>query len=185
MPYIQTLEYEEAGPELQAVYDQITGARGKLAEVHKIQSLNPAALLAHMELYKQVMFARSPLKRHQREMVGVIVSQANECLYCIRHHQEALLFYWKNEKRVAQLLESPSTAELNTADLALCEYARKLTLTPAKSPPEAIQKLRDAGWEDRAILDATQVIGYFNFVNRMVLGLGVAFTEEEVKGYNY
>jgi len=34
-------------------------------------------------------------------------------------------------------------------------------------------------------LDATLVISYFNFVNRMVLGLGVAPDEDEIGGYNY
>ncbi len=48
MPYIKTYEYEEAADQLRDVYDSIIGARGKLAEVHKIQGLNPAALLAHM-----------------------------------------------------------------------------------------------------------------------------------------
>ena len=37
---------------------------------------------------------------------------------------------------------------------------------------------------DRAILDASLVVGYFNFVNRMVLALGVKL-EKEPGGYNY
>lgn len=36
-----------------------------------------------------------------------------------------------------------------------------------------IQRLRDAGLEDRAILDLCQVTGYFAYVNRMADGLGV------------
>ena len=94
MAYIKTLSYEEADDALKAVYDNITGSRGKLAEVHKIQSLNPPALLAHMDLYLKVMFGKSPLKRYQREMLGVVVSAANRCPYCVEHHRQALLFYW-------------------------------------------------------------------------------------------
>ena len=36
-----------------------------------------------------------------------------------------------------------------------------------------VQTLRDAGWDDRAIHDATQVIGFFNYINRVADGLGV------------
>ena len=43
----------------------------------------------------------------------------------------------------------------------------------------------EIGLSDRTVLDAVQVIAYFNFVNRMVLGLGVTFSEEEIKGYKY
>ncbi len=36
-----------------------------------------------------------------------------------------------------------------------------------------IQQLRQAGWDDTAIHDATQVIGFFNYINRVADGLGV------------
>ena len=41
------------------------------------------------------------------------------------------------------------------------------------------------GLSDKAILDATLVVSYFNFVNRMVLGLGVNLESNQAKGYNY
>lgn len=36
-----------------------------------------------------------------------------------------------------------------------------------------VQQLRRAGWDDRSIHDATQVIGFFNYINRVADGLGV------------
>jgi alkylhydroperoxidase family enzyme len=36
-----------------------------------------------------------------------------------------------------------------------------------------VQELRDHGWSDPAIHDATQVIAYFNYINRIADGLGV------------
>lgn len=104
MAYIETFGYENASEELRQAYDTIIGSRGKLADVHKIQGLNPSALLAHMELYKTIMFGRSPLKRYQREMIAVIVSAANHCQYCIKHHKEALLFYWKDQARAERYI---------------------------------------------------------------------------------
>jgi uncharacterized peroxidase-related enzyme len=185
MPYIQTISYEDSSGELRQVYDNLIAARGKLAEVHKIQSLNPKALLAHMEFYKAVMFTRSALKRYQREMIAVIVSAANQCTYCIEHHKEALLFYWKDVERLEKLLFDRGNAGLSETDIGLCRYAEALTLNPADISEEEIENLRSLGLADTAILDATQVVAYFNFVNRMVLALGVEFTEEETKGYNY
>lgn len=185
MPHIKTINYEEADGELRPIYDGLIRLRGKLAEVHKIQSLNPPALAAHMELYKAVMFLRSPLKRYQREMIAVVVSAANQCAYCIAHHKEALLFYWKSNERVNALLDDRGKAGLTEAENALCQYAETLTLRPHEDTASQIEVLRSRGLDDRAILDATQVVAYFNFVNRMVLGLGLAPEEEEVQGYNY
>jgi alkylhydroperoxidase family enzyme len=53
------------------------------------------------------------------------------------------------------------------------EYARALTLHPAEDGAPRIAALRAAGWGDAAILAATEIIGYFNFVTRMAHGLGV------------
>jgi alkylhydroperoxidase family enzyme len=44
-------------------------------------------------------------------------------------------------------------------------------------------ELRAVGLSDRDILDLALVVAYFNFVNRIALGLGVAYTAEEMSGY--
>ena len=64
-------------------------------------------------------------------------------------------------------------AALSDADRALCTYAEKLTLQPATMAQEDIGSLRAAGFDDRAIHDATQVIGYFNYINRIADALNV------------
>ncbi|NBC25785.1 MAG: peroxidase-related enzyme [Bacteroidetes bacterium] len=184
-PYIKTIPHDKAGPELKAAYDDILKSRGKLAEVHKIQSLNPDALLAHMDLYMSVMFGKSPLKRYQREMMAVVVSSANGCAYCINHHEQALLSYWKDEDRTAYLQTDRSKADLSAVDAQLCDLAEVLTKEPSADFSGRVRKLKDTGLDDRAVLDAVQVIAYFNFVNRLVLGLGVDFNEQEMKGYKY
>jgi hypothetical protein len=56
---------------------------------------------------------------------------------------------------------------------ALLEYARKLTLTPAEIVEEDLERLRTHGLDDRAIVDANQVVSYYNYVNRVAAGLGV------------
>jgi NAD(P)H-hydrate epimerase len=56
---------------------------------------------------------------------------------------------------------------------ALCGYARKLTLTPWAMEAADVERLRAHGLDDRAIVDANQVVSYFNYVNRVADGLGV------------
>jgi len=185
MPYIKTIEPGDATGELKEIYENLVQTRGKLAEIHKIQSLNPEALTAHMDLYMAVMFGKSPLKRYQREMLGVVVSAANKCDYCINHHEQALLAYWKDEEKTRLLTDDRQALSLPEADRLLCDLAQQLTLNSHSSYKTEILKLMEIGLCDRTVLDAVQVIAYFNFVNRMVLGLGVTFSEEEIKGYKY
>jgi uncharacterized peroxidase-related enzyme len=58
-------------------------------------------------------------------------------------------------------------------DSSLCAYAEKLTLTPANMSREDVDRLRAIGLDDRAISDATQIIGYFNYINRVADALGI------------
>lgn len=56
---------------------------------------------------------------------------------------------------------------------ALCTYAEKLTRLPSAVTEEDLDPLRRLGLDDRAIVDANQVVAYFNYVNRVAEGLGV------------
>ena len=58
-------------------------------------------------------------------------------------------------------------------ELALLTYADALTRDPSSVSAADIEKLRAAGWGDRAIHDACTIIAYYAFVNRIADGLGV------------
>jgi uncharacterized peroxidase-related enzyme len=185
MANIRVVHPEEAEGRLKKIYDGILAKRGRIAEVHKIQSLNPDSMQNHLDLYMTVMFGDSPLTREQREMIGVVVSAANGCHYCMTHHKEALEYFWKDRSRCEALAEDFSTAGLNEKDLALGEYAWNLTQEPAfAGDAQYANILREAGFDDRGILDATLVVSYFNFVNRMVLGLELEL-EDNPGGFLY
>ena len=55
---------------------------------------------------------------------------------------------------------------------------------PDKAAEDDIERLRAAGFSDEEVLDITLVTAYFNFVNRIALGLGVTFDENEIRGYS-
>jgi uncharacterized peroxidase-related enzyme len=187
MAFIDVIEPEDADDDLKAIYDELVAQRGKLARIHTIQSQHPESIMAHMELYMEVMFGKSPLKRAQREMIAVVVSAANSCEYCQLHHAEALKTYWKDEERVQQLRSDYTKAHLDRKDQLLCEYAHNLTVAPSNQNlhREGVRMMKESGWSERAILDANLITSYFNFVNRIVMGLGVEPPDEEISGYNY
>ena len=64
-------------------------------------------------------------------------------------------------------------AALSAEDRALCDYAVKLTVSPGEMGDRDVVRLRELGFSDAAITIATQVVGYFNYINRIADGLGV------------
>ena len=137
-----------------------------------IQSLNPALKVSNMNLDEDILFSHSRLERNQREMIAVVVSAANQSEYCLLHHQKALLRYWKDQQRVDRLIREPDSAGLTEQDYQLCVLAKELTLNPKLSTFQKVNALKQTGLADHAILDAILVVAYFNFVNRIELGLG-------------
>jgi len=185
MAYIDYIKYSDADGRLKEIYDDVINKRGKLASVHMVQALNPESIVYHMDLYLELVYGRSPLKRYQREMIAVVVSKTNDCDYCKRHHSEAVNHFWKDEERTARLGQDYEAADLSDVDVALCELSVDLTKDPGKDKKKHTDRLKALGLDDRAVLDAVLIIGYFNFVNRLVLGLGVHLEEDGGKGYEY
>ncbi len=184
MSWIHEVPYEQADADLKPVYDQLIKQRGKISNILKVHSLNPRALKDHLSLYMGLMFGASGLSRAERETLAVVVSQANHCEYCVNHHREALARYVKSPALLDTLCRDYRRTELSPRLRALCDHAHSLTTCPGDQHEDDIEALRRVGLTDEEILDATLVTAYFNFVNRIALGLGVAFFAEELTGYH-
>ena len=59
----------------------------------------------------------------------------------------------------------------------MLEFARKLTNSPSDMRKADVEKLREAGLNDAAIVELASVTAYFNFIIRIALGLGVRLDE--------
>lgn len=81
MAWITVVDEADASGELKEAFEIAAKARGSVANILKIHSVHPKALLRHLELYVELMFGRSELTRAQREMIAVVVSATNRCHY--------------------------------------------------------------------------------------------------------
>lgn len=74
---------------------------------------------------------------------------------------------------VHQFVDDWTQCPIDPATAALLRFADALTEEPASMTEGGVETLRSAGWDDEAIHDATQVISYFNYINRVADALGV------------
>lgn len=162
MTFLRTIPPEEATGDLARLYDQIARARGGVAAIHQVQSLNPPVIEAHLALYKAIMFRPSPLPRSWREAIAVAVSRANRCAYCVAHHEAAL-------RGLGGATDVPDS---------LLDWASRLARQPERAGAVDIAELRTLGLDDRGILDAILTVAYFSFANRLVLGAGVSLESD-------
>jgi uncharacterized peroxidase-related enzyme len=183
MSWIEEIDVSEADGKLAEMYAQLLKQRGKVSNILKVHSLNPAAMDDHLDLYVTLMFGKSGLSRLEREAIAVVVSASNECAYCVNHHAESLRQYIDDEETLSLLMTADGLETLEPRLSNIVRHAEKLTDAPGAMTESDLGELRAGGLSDKDILDLTLIAGYFNFVNRIALGLGVEFSEDEVSGY--
>ncbi|MFZ5434546.1 MAG: peroxidase, partial [Calditrichota bacterium] len=76
MPYIETINPEQAEGKLAEIYREIARARGRVANIYPLQSLDPDSLHANRDLYFAAMYSPEGLPRLEREAIAVAVSVA-------------------------------------------------------------------------------------------------------------
>ena len=81
MAWIAEIDEREAKGSLKDQYSKLKEPWGGIDNILKVHSLNPESLAAHVQLYKTVMFGKSPIPRIDREMIALLVSSINQCHY--------------------------------------------------------------------------------------------------------
>ena len=184
MTWIETIDRDHADARLARIYQRIAGASGQIDNILSAHSLRPRTLEGHLALYKAVLHSTpSTLDGLTRELLGSHVSALNGCDYCLEHHRAALARRLPGsgaetkaeaEALVNAALEPTPHPRLDARARAMLDYATKLTRTPADMREADLAPLREQGLDDGAILELNQVVSYFAYANRTVLGLGVS-----------
>ena len=81
MAYIETIGVEESQGKLRNIYDDSLRRAGRVYNIVRLMSVNPAVLETSLGLYASIMHGPSGLSRVQREMIATVVSRANDCYY--------------------------------------------------------------------------------------------------------
>lgn len=186
MSWIKTIDYEKAEGKLKRLYKRVKGPDNNVDNVLKIHSLRPHTLEAHMVLYKAVLHhSGNTLPKWYLEALGCFVSQLNNCEYCLEHHFAGLQRLLNDDAKSNQFLEAVNNDELesffDTKFASGASYAKKLTLNVQGISEEDFNLLKKSGLSEGEILEINQVVSYFNYVNRSVIGLG-ASTKGDILG---
>ncbi|CAL2085278.1 Uncharacterized peroxidase-related enzyme [Tenacibaculum sp. 190524A02b] len=186
MSWIKIISFDEAVGKLRKLYEKVTGPNNNVDNIMLVHGLRPHTMVGHMALYKNVLHnSNNTLPKWYLESLGVYVSMLNACEYCVEHHFSGLRKLLKDDEKANQIRKGLEKDDLNLAlneaYLEGFKYAKLLTLHPSQLLEKDIEKLREKGLEDGEILEINQVVSYFNYANRTVLGLGVS-TEGDILG---
>ncbi|BDP42210.1 alkyl hydroperoxide reductase AhpD [Deinococcus aetherius] len=145
---------------------------GFVPNVFRAQAVNGEQFLAWWNYFNLLLNKEGFLSNVERELVAVVVSAANRCLYCEVSHGAALRGYSGDPMRADAVAVNWRQADLTERERTMAEYAEKLTLRPAEVTEADLTPLRAVGLDDHQIMELVQVIGMFNLTNRVSSALG-------------
>lgn len=165
---------EHADATTQDLYHRIAArsSRGAVSHYWQALAIHPATLEGGFESAQSTTDDPAPLTMAQVELLAVVVSATNGCGYCVAHHGPRLARL-VGEPLARAVARDYREADLAARDRILLDAAVALTCEPSERKQDDIERMREYGFDDIAIVRATTVAAYFNSANRIACALGL------------
>ena len=151
---------------------------GFVPNVFRVWAFRPERLSAWFAHFRSLHEPTENLGEADREMIAVVVSQANGCLYCLVAHGAALRQALDDPVLGERIAFDWRRAGLDPRREAICAYAEKLTLTPRTVDRADLQTLLDAGLTLEEAWDVAEIASMYNLTNRMAMATNMLPNEE-------
>jgi uncharacterized peroxidase-related enzyme len=163
-------------PEEAALPDDLRGLFAKARErlgfvpnVFRVYAFRPRRLSAWFSHFRQLHEPTANLSAADREMIAVVVSAANGCLYCLVAHGAALREELGDPVLGERISYDWRRADLDARRAAICAYADKLTVQPREVTRADLQSLLDVGLSIEEAWDVAEIAAMYNLTNRMAM----------------
>ena len=170
-PWLAPLDLD-AATDAQRAALKITPSNRAVGAYSLVLAHDPEALEQRSPLYNAIMFGPRGLPRAERELGVVVTSRINGCAYCASVHAKRFTELTKAPEAMQLIQADGVHAKLEPRQIAILEYAAKLTRDPAAITPADAAPLRAQGLSDLEILDLTHAVAMFAWANRLMQTLG-------------
>lgn len=166
---LETPDQQDATGEVKEIYDADLQSMGYVPSHTQAMAINPEAYLAFQALVRATV-ANMNLRRY--ELVTLAAAQAIGSTHCRLAHGKKSLKVFTTDQLEA-IARDYHAAGLQPAEVAMMEYAEKLSGDAAGMTDEDTLALRKHGFSDREIMDITLAATARNFLSRTLLALNV------------
>ncbi len=128
----------------------------------------PAEFRAFFAYHDALMEKEGGLSPAEREMIVVATSGANNCQYCVIAHGAILRIRARNPLIADQVAINYRKADLNPREMAMLDFAMKVSLDAQDISESDYQALHPHGFSDEDIWDIAAIAAFFGLSNRMV-----------------
>jgi uncharacterized peroxidase-related enzyme len=169
MAFIRTVPADKAEGILYEIYQEDMKTKGYVANHTSAFSLRPEVYRAWQNLLNSI---RSKMRLRRFELVTLAAAQALKCTYCMLAHGAVLKKNFFSASELAEIAKDFRNSGLPVEEVALMEFAQKVTLEPNQITSQDIDLLREKGLSDEEILDVVLTVTARNFMSKTLDALG-------------
>jgi uncharacterized peroxidase-related enzyme len=169
---------DELGDGLRGLFAKARERLGFVPNVFRVYAFRPDRLSAWFAHFRLLHEPTEHLSAADREMIAVVVSASNGCLYCLVAHGAALRTELGDPVLGERISYDWRRAGLDDRRAAICAYAEKLTLRPREVTRDDLQALLDTGLTLEEAWDVAEVAAMYNLTNRMAMATNMLPNEE-------
>ena len=161
-------------PEIDALPEDI---KARILEVQEKSGFIPNVFLAlahrpdefraFFSYHDALMNKESGLSKGEREMIVVATSGLNECIYCVVAHGAILRIREKNSLIADQIATNYKKADISDRQLAMLDFAVKVSQDASVISKEDIQALASYGFSEQDVWDIGSIAAFFALSNRL------------------
>ncbi len=173
LSWLDTPGESVADERMQKLFARARDVMGFVPNVFLAYTIRPGHFQHWFAHFREILQGESQLSQAEREMIGVVVSAQNRCLYCLVSHGADLRRLSEDPVLADRIVHDYRRAGLDERTLAMLDYAVKLTAHPVECSEADIAQLRRVGFSDQAIFDIAETAAMFNFTNRLASAVGM------------
>ncbi len=167
--FIQTIRESEAEGKLREIYEGDRKSLGYVPNHARVFSLRPEVLEAWRALQVSI---RKSLRLRRYELVTLAAAMALKCRYCLLAHGAILNKNGMSVDQLRAILTNFRNAGLEHPEVAMMEFAQKITRSANEMTQADVDVLRALGFEDVDILDIILTATMRSFASKTFDALG-------------
>ena len=169
---------DELPEDLRRLFAKARERLGFVPNVFRTFAFRPERLSAWFSHYRMLHEPTDGLGAADREMIAVVVSATNGCLYCLVAHGAALREELGDPVLGERVSYDWRRAGLDARQNAICAYAERLTREPRSVGEEDLAQLLAAGLTPFEAWDVIEITAMYNFTNRLAMATNMLPNEE-------
>jgi uncharacterized peroxidase-related enzyme len=177
MSFLKTISDDEANGDVAKIYRRHLEASGHVPDSTRVLTTRPEVLVAYRRFLETAQGGFTLPMRDWR-LITFVAARHIQSTYCSLAYGKNLLADFPSEDVVLAIQRDFRQAGLSARDVAMLDYAEKVTVAASTVTETDIEQLRAHGFSDVQISDIALCASWRNFISRFFDAVGATPDDE-------